>query len=461
MKHLIPRTLFIIACIFSVACRRNNTTDKIDEYLAGLINDHKISGAAVEVLKGNLEIFNKNYGFADLQNKIPVTDSTPFYVMSVTKIFIASAVMKLAINHRVDLKASIRSYLPDLPAAYDSVSPYQLLSHSAGVPDYVHVKGYMKQADRNQLPMEVLKPVMALPLNFSPGEKNEYSNSGYFLLGLLIEKVTGQNLQAYLKNNLFDPAGLDHTYLDDSIKPDKPGTKGYRAVNDTLREEKLLNSSQYWAAGGIVTTKADLIKWDKAFMNGRILPLKVVKLMMQPVELKNGKPGDYGLGFELMNDPGMKVAGNNGVGIGFNAANMDFLNDGLTIIVLTNTTNGNSTMIALNIRDRIIGGKKIPPEATPAVNDSLDTLVKNLFLEAGKGIPMESYFSDTSAFNKFVAGNLKYIQDQGNFKSLARMGEKKNPQTLVRRYRLKFKNSETDWIIIFSDQGKILVTNHR
>ncbi len=105
----------------------------------------------------------------------------------------------------INLNAPVKKYLVNLPSQYDDVLIYQLLSHSAGVPDYVHVKGYMTQANRNQTPWEVLKPALNEPLEFKPGEKNAYSNSGYFLLGLLIEKVTGKKLDEFLKENIFNP----------------------------------------------------------------------------------------------------------------------------------------------------------------------------------------------------------------------------------------------------------------
>ncbi len=254
--------------------------------------------------------------------------------------------------------------------------------------------------------------------------------------------------------------GLNNTYLDDNSSTVKLKSKGYISVNGQLKEETPLNPSQYWAAGGIVSTKADLIKWDESVINGKVLPINEINQMMQPSKLNNGNIGDYGLGYELLNDQKMKVAGNNGVGIGYNAANLRFLNDGITVIVLTNTSNGNSTVLAKNIRDIFINENENTNAATQIESDNLDTLVIQLFQDIDKANLNERYFEDTDAFNKFKKDNLSYIQSLGQFKSLEQKGEKINPQSIVRRYQLNFEKSKGNWVIIFSTDGKIIIANH-
>ena len=123
--------------------------------------------------------------------------------MSISKSFIAFAVMQLADKHLVSLDAPISKYLKNLPSQYDSVLVYQLLNHSSGVPDYVHIYGYMAQANQTQTPMQILNPVLKQPLDFRPGTKNAYSNSNYFLLGLIIETVSGKPLGTTLKKIFF------------------------------------------------------------------------------------------------------------------------------------------------------------------------------------------------------------------------------------------------------------------
>jgi CubicO group peptidase (beta-lactamase class C family) len=438
-------------------CDTKGQENNPDAFITSLCKTNKTAGLAIAVEKDNRLVFNKNFGYADVENKIAVTDSTQFNIMSISKIFIACSIMQLADKKIIDLDAPVTKYLEKLPAPYNQVLIYQLLNHSAGVPDYIHVNGYMAQANRNQTPEEVLAPVIDKPLDFRPGEKSAYSNSGYFLLGLLIEKITGIGLDKYLKKNIFQPLGMNHTYLDSSVTGSKSRTKGYICSNNQLEEEIHLDPSQYWAAGGIISTKEDMLKWNEAIREGTILPLNEIRQMMQPSKLKDGSMSDYGLGFELMNTPSMKLVGNNGVGIGFNTSNLQFVNDGLTILVLSNTTNSNSTLIAKNIRDIIMNNKNDEPQPN---KDKLDTLVEHLITDAQKEIINPLLFEDSVALSKFKNDAFNFIKSQGDLLNIDKQGEKINPQSIVRRYQVNFQKGKTTWVFIFSNEGKIIIANH-
>ena len=396
-----------------------------------------------------------------MQNEIPVTDSTRFNIMSITKNFIAAAVIKLADQNKISLDAQITKYLKSLPVQYDNVKVYHLLSHSSGIPDYVHVHGYMLQANRRQNPMEILKTIIDKPLEYIPGEKTSYSNSNYFLLGLIIEKVTGMALDKYLKTNIFEPAVMKNTYLETSLSNDPIKAKGYTYEDYSLNEVKPLDPSQYWAAGGIVSTLNNMIKWNKALSSGTIVTLDEINQMMQSVKLNDGSLSSYGLGFELMNSPNMKIAGNNGAGIGYNASFIRFLNDSVTVTVLTNTTNGNSSMIAKNIHDIIIAASKNESALIQdqSKTDKLDSLVINIITDAESSVVNEQYFGNVEAANKFKNDMLHYIQTEGKLTGIVNRGEKINPASIVRKYEIGFEKGSAILIIIFSKEGKILLVN--
>jgi hypothetical protein len=179
--------------------------------------------------------------------------------------------------------------------------------------------------------------------------------------------------------------------------------------------------------------------------------------MMQPLKLNNGSVSDYGLGFELMNSSDMELAGNNGAGLGYNTTNLQFLNDGLTIIVLTNTTNSNSTMIAKNIRDILMNNVNDKPQSSL---DKLDSLVIHIFSDVQKETLSQQCFKDTIALTNFKKNNYTFIKSQGNLITLEKQGEKINPQSIVRRYLANFEKGKIGWVIIFSNDGKIIIANH-
>ena len=462
MKCIVTKWFCLLGLICFTSCNSTAQENKIDTFMNILVSQKRISGAAVAALKDNQVVYTKNYGFADLENKTPITDFTAFNIMSITKLFIAIATMQLVNKRLINLDAPIKKYLSDLPTTYDSLLIYQLLNHSSGIPDFVHIKGYMAQANKTQTPMQVLSPILNKPLEFRPGENNAYSNSGYFLLGLLIEKESGKKLANYLKENIFNPAKMDDTYLEVNAGQNKLKAKGYTNINGDLKKEIELNPSQYWAAGGVVSTKNDLIKWDKALTSGLILPTREINEMMKSQKLNNGNESEYGLGFELMNMPTMKVAGNNGAGLGYNASNLFFLNDGITIIVLTNTSNSNSSMIAKNIRDIAVSeiGNRKSENYTSIKMDKLDSLVIQVFNDAKKSSISPVYFNDSASFNKFKAEAASYIQSKGNLLTIQMKGEKVNPQTIVRRYEIDFGKEKIMFVIIFSVEGKIILINH-
>lgn len=460
MKHSLAKFSVFFSMVFIGSCNSSGQKNKTDEYMTGLVKDKKISGASVAVLKNGEVVLSNNYGYADVSKQQPVTDSTQFGIMSITKNFIACAVMQLFDKQMIDLDASVRKYLDKLPAQYDSVLVYQLLNHTAGVPDYVEMPGYMAQANKAQTPWQVLQPVLDRPLAFKPGSKTAYSNSGYFLLGLIIEKVTGGSLKDYLRKYIFLPAGMTNTFLDDNTMQAKTRAKGYISEANDLKESPLIHPSQYWAAGGIITTKTDMIKWNSALSSGTILPAKEIRQMMQPVKLTDGSDSDFGMGFELMNIPGMRIAGNTGAGAGFNATNLQFLDDGLTVIVLTNTSGSNSSMLAKTIRDMVVGKKDSDP-APVSTMDKLDSAIMQLFSDAAKGSFNETLFKDEAALSKFKTETVPYIQSLGALKNVEQKGERKNPESIARKYQVSFETGNTNWIFIFSLDEKIVVINHQ
>ncbi len=460
MNGLLLKFVEILGSVLLIVFVTNGQTDRANAYLEGLVKDQKISGVAVAVLKGGDIVFTKNYGYVDLSKREAVTDNSQFGIMSISKNFVAVAVVQLSDKKLLDLDAPITKYLKNLPKQYDNVLIYQLLNHTAGVPDYVEVPGYLAQANRSQTPLQVLEPILNRPLSFKPGERSVYSNSGYFLLGLAIEKVSGSSLAEYLRKNIFEPTGMRSTFLDDNSRSGKPKTKGYVAISGELKEVVPLDPSQYWAAGGIVTTKSDIILWNAALRNGSLLPVKEISQMMQPSKLSDGSFGEFGLGFELMNTPNMKVVGYSGSGIGFNAAYLQFIDDSLTVIVLTNTSGSNSTMIAKTIRDSLLNKTEEVGVAGTAGKDGLDAVLERLFLDSAKGVVDDTLFKDSDALVRFKNEILGHIKSQGTFKGLARKGERKNPDSIVRRYQVDFEKGATNWIFIFSTDGKITIVNH-
>ena len=417
----------------------------------------KIAGGSAAVIRNGLLLCSLNYGYSDIEQQKPILAGTTFNIMSLSKNFIACSVMQLVNKKQINLDEPVTHYISNLPKKYDSVKVYQMLNHSSGVPDYVHVSGYMQQANKKQSPLELLSTILNYPLEFTPGTKSSYSNSNYILLGLMVENVSHETLGDYLRKNIFDPLDMEHTYLDDGLATDLNKAKGYALQNGQLIYQPPLDPSQYWAAGGIVSTVNDLILYNKALKSGRIVPLFILTQMMMATKLEDGSYGDYGFGFELMQTPGLEIAGNTGAGLGYNAAYINFLKDSITVIVLTNTSNGNSAMIAKKIHDILVPDKK---SAVRDPQDRLDSIVSKVFRSAVKGNSDPQNFENAETYEKFKQNAVAFIQQQGGLLSLEQNGQKVNPESIVRRYKINFEHNSTIWVIIFSKGEKIIAANH-
>jgi len=422
-----------------------------------IIQKANTAGASVRVIKNEQVVFSLNYGSANLENHVPVSDQTQFGIMSLTKTFVACGIMQLAEAHKLNLSDAVTPYVKGLPAAYRQVTIQELLSHTSGVPDYVHTEGYMQTTQRTASPMELLTPGFSRGLDFEPGTKSTYSNSNYILLGMIIERLSNASLARYLKSAIFGPLEMKDTYLEELNSNNRGKAQGYLARGDGFDVEKALNPTQYWAAGGIVTTGNDLSAFDIALAQGKLLPVAVVQKMMRPAKLKDSTDTDYGLGFELMRGGDLQLCGATGVGVGYNAANIHFSNTGATIIVLTNTTNGKSGLIANQVND-LMAAPPQPPAAS-AQKDSLDEITSSIIRKAVAGRVDTGDFASSDAAEKFRA-MVPFIQSQGKLSAIENKGQKVNPGSTVRRYLITFEKGETMWVFIFSKNQKVAVINH-
>ena len=465
MRTIQWAAFFAMGSVILNACSisEQSKAKELDQYLSSLIDQKQAVGIAVAVNQDGNWVWSNTYGFAELENNQHVTDSTRFHIMSITKQFVAVAVMQLVEKGLVNTPSPISTYIENLPKKYDSVYVYQLLNHSSGIPDYVEDPGFLKKSKLQKNPEEVIASMLTKPFLFRPGEKNEYSNTNYYLLGMLIERVAKIKLEDYLMKDIFIPADMRNTYLEGASKTNRSIAIGYTSSGTKWNEKSDVDPTQYWAAGGVVTTLRDMMKWNDALMSEKLVSASSLKQMITPVNLTNGIPAEYGFGFELMTLPHTKIAGHNGAGLGFNCSYMNFLDDKISVIVLTNSSNSNSTLIAKNIDDRL-NNRKNSNEAVQSAKplDKLDSLATQLMRAVSdKSTVDANHFLNEDVKEEFEEAVLDMIDDHGSFVSLTKQAEKINPETFVRRYTLKFKNSETGCIVIFSKEGKVAVINRK
>jgi len=295
-------------------------------------------------------ILARGYGFANLELNVRVTPETVFQIDSLTKQFTATAVMMLAEEGKVGLGESITRYQEGLPARWNGVTVRHLLDHTSGIKSFTSLPDVL--ARLTFLPTsrdEILALVADEPLEFAPGERYAYNNTGYYLLGHIIEQASGQPYGDFLHERIFAPLGMDATRVNnmDDILP-------HRASGYVWAENRWWNArptSMTWAfsAGALVSTVLDLARWGAALGDEALLPKEIWEQMWTPTTLADGMKTGYGFGWRVNDHHGCRSVGHDGTSSGFTAFAEHSLEDDLTVIILMNVVPSNRAQIAKGV----------------------------------------------------------------------------------------------------------------
>lgn len=321
--------------------------DEVDKYVRAQLAEQHIPGAAVAVVKKGKVIKIKGYGLASVEFNVPVTTETVFEIGSVSKQITAAAVMLLVEDGKINLDEKISKYLPDTPEAWKDVTVRHLLTHTSGVKSYTSLGGF--QLSKRYKAADFIKELSSQPLDFEPGSSYKYSNSGYSLLGYIIESASGKNYWEFLRERIFNPLKMNATADRDPQFIIKNRATGYEWENNKLvgRDYEL---TDLFSAGAIVSTIADLAKWDIALRDETLLKKESKNEIWKFFILTSGKENPYGFGWNIGEFRGQRLISHGGQTAGF-AANISRYTDAdLDVIVLTNLgTQGAGSQIARGI----------------------------------------------------------------------------------------------------------------
>ena len=257
-------------------------------------------GIAVLVAKDGKVLYSKGFGYADIKNKILITPETKFRIGSVTKQFTAAAILKLQENNLLSVGDKLSKFIPDFPRG-NEVTIHQLLTHTSGIHSYTNNPDFITNVTKTISPDSLVNLIKKDPYDFNPGEKWVYNNSGYFILGYIIGKVSGMPYSEYLKKNFFNPLHMENTGVHYAGIKLQHEAKGY--AKNSGKYDEAVNWDMSWAggAGAIYSTVDDLRKWNEALYNGKVLKEESLKAMLIPVVLNNGEKAvplyGYGIGF--------------------------------------------------------------------------------------------------------------------------------------------------------------------
>jgi CubicO group peptidase (beta-lactamase class C family) len=350
---LIVLSLFVFVFALNHAFAQDKAK-QIEELISKYNQYGQFNGAALVAENGKV-ILKKGFGSANMEWNIPNQTDTKFRLGSISKQFTAFLIVKLAEEGKIKLDVPITTYLPDYPkASGDKVTIHHLLTHTSGIPNYTSLPNFFKDKSRNPYtPQEFVKTFWDLPLEFTPGEKFNYSNSGYFLLGYIIEKVSGKSYEQYLQENILTPLKMVNSGYDHADVILKNRAAGYEKRGKKIINSPYLDMSIPYAAGSLYSTVEDLYLWDQALYTNQLLSSKSMESLFSSY-IKAGK-GSYGYGWfieEADNGPAGKVkVTEHGGGInGFNTIIYRIPADKNLIVLLNNTGGTVLNQISESIR---------------------------------------------------------------------------------------------------------------
>lgn len=307
----------------------------------------KIPGVAVAICRDGKLSKATGYGLANVELNVPVTAETIFQTGSVGKQFTSMAVLMLVEQGKIGLDDKITKYLPESPAIWKHVTVRQLLTHTSGIADYGGEEDTMGKGvinfRKDYTEEELIQAFSKMPMDFAPGEKWSYSNTGYVLLGIIIHRATGEFYGDYLQERIFNPLNMTSTRIisEADIVPHR--SAGYRLVKGQLKNQQWVSPTLNTTAdGALYTNVLDLAKWDAALEAGRFVNAASYQAMWSPVKLNNGKIYPYGFGWSLSEKDGKRIVSHDGAWQGFTMNITRHIDDRFTVIVMTNLDSDNS-----------------------------------------------------------------------------------------------------------------------
>jgi CubicO group peptidase (beta-lactamase class C family) len=308
-------------------------------------------GASLLVMRDGRIAYVRGYGLADVEARTPVTAGTNFRLASLSKQFTATAIMQLVARGRLRYDDEIVSLLTELPTYARGVTVRQLLNHTGGLPDYEDFVPDSQTAQVHDADVPRLLGQTSAA-KFPAGSRYGYSNTGYVLLALIVERVSGERFADYLHAHLFAPLGMTHTVaLEEGRSTVSQRAYGYTIDSAGLRRTDQSNTSATLGDGGIYTSAEELAKWDRALERHSLVSAAAQRMAWTPPLLPNGERTEYGFGWFVDHDRGAMRLNHHGESRGFTNAILRYPERRLSVVILTNRTGGTPWEIAQKVAD--------------------------------------------------------------------------------------------------------------
>ncbi len=341
-----PRIIFfvmLVSGIFNFAATAQSVAAKVNRIRENLnlIYSYNKPGAVVLAAKDGKAVFKQAFGMADTEKQLALTSDHSLAVGSLTKQFTAMAVMILEEQGKLSLSDNISEHLPGAEQ-YKEITLHHLLTHTSGIKDYFLIDEWRNDLSQDLSPQQTLEIIKGTELEFNPGEKVKYSNSGYHLLGMIAERVSGSTLNDFIRKNILLPAGMTATGFIDGTDGLMPTARGYEKKAGLLVEAAPVSKTRFYASGSLITTVDDLLKWDEILYSEKLVKKETLKKYFSPFVLNNRDTSANGCGWEVIDYQGLKIFGHGGGINGYVCQVYRVPEEHLYVAVLSNLVDRNS-----------------------------------------------------------------------------------------------------------------------
>ncbi len=321
----------------------NGAAAAIDELLSKSFKPDG-PGAAVIVVKNGEVIFRKGYGLANLELGIPIEPDMIFRIGSITKQFTAVATLMLVEQGKLSLDDEITRFIPDYPTQGHKITIEHLLTHSSGIKSYTGLPEWRPLWRKDVSLTEMIDLFKTKPFEFAPGEGWNYNNSGYVLLGRIIEKASGQKYEDFIEKNIFTPLGMKQTFYDNTARIIPRRITGYSKSGEKWVNSDYLSMSWPHAAGAIISSVDDLAKWDAALYTDKLVKQDLLRKAWTPYRIKDGRSTKYGYGWMMSEIAGMPSIEHGGGINGFTTIGVRVPSERIYVAILTNRDSGTGVL---------------------------------------------------------------------------------------------------------------------
>ena len=399
--------------------------DKVEEYMQVQVKLGNFSGTILVAKDGEVLISN-SYGMANYEHNVANTAQTKFRIASMTKQFTALAVMQLCEKGLLDIDDKLSKFISGFPQG-DDITIHQLLIHTSGILDFLYTTEYQEIKTIRTSLADIIEIIKNKPLEFSPGEKTEYSNSGYVILGYIIEKVSGSSYEDFLQENILDPLEMENTCCSDYNEIIMNRASGYSLGHDGIINADYTDMSFADGSGWLYSTAKDLYLWDRALYTEKILGKKYMEKIFTPYKEKKG------YGWVVSEKNGRSKTSASGRVEGFHTRILRYPDENVCIVVLSNYYHGKVSTISNDLASILFGDEYKIPEVKKYIEISVNKLNQyagiyefepgnniNVVLEKGKlmmsppGQPLVELFpeSETRFHIKAFDAYLEFQRDE-------------------------------------------------